>query len=801
METFGNIAPRLVENGWSPLPLVGKRPKGELLNDWPKWNERLPDSEELSGLISQLGSRTNVGIAVGPWTVVVDIDVKIRDLANDVYRISNNVLGKTPLIRIGMAPKFMLVYRCAPGAVRSQKRHPIEIFSGSGQIVAYGIHPDTKKPYRWVNQSPVDISSVSEEIPLVTEEQVEELFDQVETLGIELPATRTQGDFIDGDAGRVVDGVIGRSFMYAGLLVGRVFESGTKQACICPNHKEHSNKPIGPDTSTVVFGPKGGTQGGFHCLHSHCGEWGPEKVIDWLADNHPDELNRAMDEILTGEGKEEEPTQEKPEPKLNKTTPDKSNALKPTPNPTPPPLAKTVTPGVTVETQAPGDDGKKRKTFNLYEMYNIISNRVKRGDIGIRWSERFSEIQVKFPHSNPDGYAREGGWFAATDNTLVTIWRTVFQGRGAKSNIVDAVANIAHEHPVDDVVEYLESIPQWDNTRRIDNMLCEYFRCDNTPGTREVSRKWMLAAVARAYDPGIRFNFCLVIHGNQQVGKSSGFRALFGEEFYGSLDTNLSNQRAVETVVKQGRWGYEIEEMGSFKKSDVDKTKSFLSTQVDIFVAQYERTATHAPRRFVCCATTNDDKFLSDPTGNKRFWVVHNSGRVDAAGIRRVRDQLWAEARHEWVEWKKEREASSDYLEPDSKLWLSEDANEEFTKNAGEHTMEATWVKHVREILTGASWIERSSLAISLAECGVTRWDSTIVDSMLTPLLSSSGLRKISIDYTADRKRHQFPIWVSRAVRDSEEFKSMSHRDRAAKAKQETARAVTRYQSQVSAVW
>jgi hypothetical protein len=108
---------------------------------------------------------------VQPEIVAVDIDITNPEHADIAAKIADDHLGKTPLVRIGFAPKCVRIYRNG-GGVMSRKLHPLELYSGSGQIVGFGWHKKAGRPYLWPNASPLDLNAGSAEIPAVTQPQL-----------------------------------------------------------------------------------------------------------------------------------------------------------------------------------------------------------------------------------------------------------------------------------------------------------------------------------------------------------------------------------------------------------------------------------------------------------------------------------------------------------------------------------------------------------------------------------------------------------------------------------------------------
>jgi len=209
------------------------------------------------------------------------------------------------------------------------------------------------------------------------------------------------------------------------------------------------------------------------------------------------------------------------------------------------------------------------------------------------------------------------------------------------------VADDRRFHPIRD---YLDGLPQWDGRVRAENLLIQNLKADNMPYVRAVTRKTLAAAVARIYQPGIKFDSMLVTDGPQGIGKSTLFKVLAGEEFYSetlSL-TDMDDKSGAEKL--QGFWIVEIGELAGMKKADIEKVKAFLSTADDKYRPSYGKTVESHPRQCIIIGTVNGERgYLRDITGNRRFWVVKVRQEEQAVNwtiTPEERDQIWAEAKH-----------------------------------------------------------------------------------------------------------------------------------------------------------
>lgn len=205
-----------------------------------------------------------------------------------------------------------------------------------------------------------------------------------------------------------------------------------------------------------------------------------------------------------------------------------------------------------------------------------------------------------------------------------------------------AVASSRSFHPIK---EAFEALPEWDGTERVDSLLVDYLGAADTPYTRAVTRKTLVAAVARIYEPGRKFDTILVLTGPQGIGKSTFFAKLGGQYFSDSLAiSDMRDKTGAEKL--QGYWILELSELNGIKKMDVETVKSFITRTDDKYRASYGVAVESHPRQCIIVGTSNNQGFLRDITGNRRFWPVEVSGEgpkkpwdLDQDTIQ----QIWAE--------------------------------------------------------------------------------------------------------------------------------------------------------------
>ena len=270
---------------------------------------------------------------------------------------------------------------------------------------------------------------------------------------------------------------------------------------------------------------------------------------------------------------------------------------------------------------------------------------------------------------------------------------TIFTARNLDACFAKVVDD-RHFHPVRD---YLNALPEWDGIPRIDTLMTRCFEAPDTPYVHAVTRKVLTAAVARAYEPGIKFDSLMVLDGRQGIGKSTLFRVLAGDEWFSdtlSL-TDMSDKSAAEKI--QGSWIVEIGELAGMRKADIERVKAFLSSSNDKFRPSYGRTVEAHPRQGIMIATVNGDQgYLRDITGNRRFWIIkcgQQEGRKKWDITAEERDQIWAEALNRY------RGGELLYLESE----YTEEA-EHYQREAMERDDRQGLVEKYLEILLPANW-------------------------------------------------------------------------------------------------
>lgn len=258
--------------------------------------------------------------------------------------------------------------------------------------------------------------------------------------------------------------------------------------------------------------------------------------------------------------------------------------------------------------------------------------------------------------------------------------------------IFRAMNQIAFENQYHPVREYLARCALETRDLKgssIGRTLCHILRAEHTPLNLAMLEKFMIGAVARIVKPGTKLDSMLVLVGQQGCLKSTFVEQLFSPW---SMNTTIdvSHKDAFQQI--QGSWGVEWAEMETLRRAaDATATKAFLSSATDRYRPPYARYTIEAPRQCVFLGTTNNIEFLSDMTGNRRFWPIEVGGTSASDGgqglplnlerLGMVRDLLWGEAVKLYqagVEW-----------------WLPKDLEAELERKNEIHRMRDPWEEQI----------------------------------------------------------------------------------------------------------
>ena len=255
----------------------------------------------------------------------------------------------------------------------------------------------------------------------------------------------------------------------------------------------------------------------------------------------------------------------------------------------------------------------------------------------------------------------------------------------AEKKVQDAMALVCARNAFHPVKDFLGGL-KWDGVQRLDTIFTDYLGAEDNEYTRAVARKMCVAAVARIYSPGCKFDNIVTLISKQGLGKST-FADKLGVNWYSDSFTNIQGKDAYDSI--QGVWIMEMAEMSAMKKAEKEQTKHFISKKVDRYRVAYGRRVQSYPRQCIFIASTNEDDPLDDYTGNRRYWVVACNQVEPKLSIHDDLEanvkQIWAEAVHRYKEGEK--------------LFMSDSLYEKATAVQKDHTVKDERVRVIKKLL------------------------------------------------------------------------------------------------------
>lgn len=310
------------------------------------------------------------------------------------------------------------------------------------------------------------------------------------------------------------------------------------------------------------------------------------------------------------------------------------------------------------------------------------------------------------------------------------------------------VAKINERHPVR---EALAKLPPWDRVDRLAGLLPRYLGAADTPLNREIGTRWAISAVARILAPGCKVDTTLVLQGPQGCGKSTWVQMMaLRPAWFSDTPLNLGDKDAF--IGLQGVWLYEIGELAATRKKDVEIVKAFLTAQSDRVRLPYDKCTTDLPRQNVFVGTTNEEQFLTDSTGARRFWPVRVKA-LDRKALAADLAQLWAQALYLY------RDAR-----PGSVPWLlPPEVAAELAERHEEHSARHPWEDaldggRIERLTNGQAGLLGFTCSDLLLDLGVElQHQSRSQEMILASLLKARGYERRKVSAGKSREWRYFP--------------------------------------------
>ena len=632
-KTFGAIAQRLADKGYEPVPIVRgeKRPAPAAWQQggWEAHSEKY--DKNFTGILTR-------------YTPGVDCDVSDDELVKQIRAIVFDVTGcheMPPPRRIGNAPRELLLFRTEEPFAKlstatyrlpfdkNDKDSKVEILADGQQFVAYAIHPDTKAPYQW-NGGGEPLVVDRDKLVTLDEAQAREIIARCDAL------LALHGVVIERSIGTA-------SAIGYRTSADRLEADDPIMAMAAIGAMPNPNLPF-DDFIRCLYAVK-----------AALGEDGKDVFMAWSAksDKHDAsfserEWNKAKP-IKVGAGTviwmARQLGWSPMQPAIaSATSTSTSNASQP---------SALIWPHMS--------SGKNPRPLATLENFEALSN-----FLGVTYAMdvmRGQEI-VHIP-----GMSVAEGTEA---NSAVTHMMSQAILAGFPHALVpDFMAMLCAQNPFHPVHQWIAAQP-WDGRSRLQAWM-DTIDSPNKRLKEAMMRKWAISAIAALYRPGgVSAHGVLTLLGEQGLGKTSWFLALTPKEYGFAKDGMILRPDSPDSVRQvTSQWLVELGELdATFKRSDIAALKAFITQASDTYRLPYARKNTVNPRRTVFFASVNDERFLSDNTGNRRYWTID---------CRSINYEHSIDMQQFWAEIKTIYDAGETwFLDSDEVLSLNE-SNEQFT--------------------------------------------------------------------------------------------------------------------------
>lgn len=565
----------------------------------PQWTQQVSSEREVSRWMRD----TDYGICIQTRAVrAFDIDIGDPVHAQAVHDMVELALGALPVRSRANTGKRLLAFRMAgefPKRIIRTEHGAIEFLATGQQFIAIGTHPSGER-YEWEGGLPA-------QIPEVTPAEFEVVWEAlVEAFALPEGDVRTRNGLTPVKArlrDDVKDPVV--AFLQDNGWVKEWSRDGRVHVQ-CPWEDQHTSDTGPSATSWFPAGVGGFEQGHFKCLHAHCASRTDGDFLEAIGYLQEDF------ELLPAEVEEE------PWPVFTR---DRQGSIEST--------------------------------------AGNVEKALMRPDIcGAKIAyDEFKDLVLV-------AYEGEGAWRPLRDTDYFRL-RIELERRGFKkpgSDIIrEGVHHVAENNSFDSAIEWANGLV-WDGVPRVEGFLPTYFGTERSDYAKSVSVYLWSALAGRCLQPGVKADMTPILVGDQGAGKTRGVEALAPEEG-AFVEVNLEHRDDNLARALRGKLIGELGELRGLMTREAEAIKAWMTRTHEEWIPKYREFATRFPRRLVFIGTTNDDEFLGDATGERR-WLPIRVGKVDVAAIERDRDQLWAEGielfKREGVQWRNAQTLAKD---------------------------------------------------------------------------------------------------------------------------------------------
>lgn len=777
---------QMLANGWTPVPITSpnyQHPKVQSPGKQPLmagWQKLRPENltPDIIRNWTRFRHQPGTGILTGVAGLVgVDIDVTNPDLAIAIRGAAERIMGATPFVRIGCAPKAMLVYRLPSEAKKtltpilvgpSGDSAQVEVLGLGQQFVAYGVHPVTQRPYEWPQKAPDE--ALMDEVPQAPPDALAAFLKAAEGIlrnagyaepnrtnrprkenkpePLEACGSSNTIDFPLPTRDEVADALRAvpnthdwHGWVKIGAAIFDALGDDGEELFIdwsaqSPKNNSEATRvkwrsfhtsPMTDVTAATLFreardnGWKPRRKRRDHEIHQSDSTLSGATRIDHDLDQARRaafgiacRLQRkahdynAFKEALSGDNRTAAWLEQKG---LRNNERDLRRTWRRA--------------GETVAETSSGE-GRRAWLTKCQATRDGHRGNLRNALVALREDDRISnvfsydEMLRMVVLADPDT-----GIMRPVRDEDVGLVQEYLQACGletvSKDTVHQAVDVRASERAFHPVRYYLSGLT-WDGTPRVSRWLHTYCRTEPSPYAEGVGTMFLVALVARAFEPGCKLDYLPILEGSQGVRKSTACAILGGPWFSDNLPDIAGNAKDV-TLHLNGKWLIELSELSAMDKASAGRLKQFLTRTVERYRPSYGRKEVIEPRQCAFIGTTNESAYLRDTTGARRFWPVKVGidGPVDIDALTRDRDQLFAEAvalYREGTRWWPDSTFETTEIQPEQEARYEADA----------------WEIAVRE------WMDKNPLIKQTT----VLWAAQDALSIETPRLGTSEQRRIA---------------------------------------------------------
>ena len=205
----------------------------------------------------------------------------------------------------------------------------------------------------------------------------------------------------------------------------------------------------------------------------------------------------------------------------------------------------------------------------------------------------------------------------------------------------DVLVKLAHDGAYHPVKTYLSGLV-WDGKLRLDKAFARYLGGEQSAYSAEIGRCFFVSLVARIFSRGCQSDHMVILEGAQGTMKSQACRTIASDDWFSDSLPAISDHKDLSEHIR-GKWLIEIAELSAMNKTETNTLKAFLTRRVEKYRPSYGKRQVVEPRECSFVGTVNDDQYLKDASGARRFWP-YATGFIDLKALKADRNQLFAEA-------------------------------------------------------------------------------------------------------------------------------------------------------------